>query len=51
MRRAHLGKMFKMFDVKRTRSPQAAARSRAGQGLDLLETRGWADRASGVIEA
>jgi hypothetical protein len=22
----------------------------AGQGLDLLETRGWADRASGVIE-
>ena len=22
-----------------------------GQGLDLLETRGWADRASGVIEA
>ncbi len=24
---------------------------RPGQGLDLLETRGWADRASGVIEA
>jgi hypothetical protein len=22
-----------------------------GQGLDLLETRGWADRASGVIES
>ena len=22
----------------------------AGQGLDLLEARGWADRASGVIE-
>jgi hypothetical protein len=25
--------------------------SHRGQGLDLLETRGWADRASGVIEA
>ena len=27
-----------------------AFRSLAGQGLDLLERRGWDDRASGVIE-
>jgi transposase len=25
--------------------------AKAGQGLDLLETRGWVDRSSGVIEA
>jgi hypothetical protein len=29
---------------------QSWIRTRAGQGADLLETRGWDDRASGVIE-
>jgi hypothetical protein len=34
-----------------SKSPQRKVAVPCNQGLDLLETRGWADRASGVIEA
>lgn len=38
-------------EAKKLGANDDLASERSGQGLDLLETRGWADRASGVIEA
>ena len=37
-------------DIVRSLKTKGATRRRNGQGADLLETRGWDDRAGGVIE-